>query len=197
MSAHEDPHVVNALSSLCEDLGVTTLVQVGAGDGYEADFIRASIGCRAVCIEGDSRQKAIVDDLEYHYTVIGATDGTMPFYQHPTPDLSGHFPRADLNEKMIEVEQQRLDTFCGGLDIVPDALIIDTEGSTMEVLEGCGGLIDGLKVVYAECQTVETRIGIRLLDEVDDFLAARGMTQHEGLPTYDGGAQGNWTWVRT
>ena len=121
----------------------------------------------------------------------------MPFYLHQNTGLSGHFPRGDSDSEICVLAQHvRLDHFCGIRYIEPDALIIDTEGSTMEALEGCGFILDNLKVVYAECQTQEIRPGIRLLPEVDKLLVAHGMTQHEGLPSYDVGSQGNYTWIR-
>lgn len=190
--------VVDALSTLCGQLGVKCLVQIGAETGHEANVIRMRTGCRAIAIEGNSQNQPCSPELEWHTAVIGATDCMMPFHFHQDPALSGHFRRADgLEFPMAMVEQQRLDTFCAAHDITPDALIIDTEGSTQDVLDGCGALLDGLRLVYAECQREDLREGMRPAHETDAFLKARGMTFHSGLPSYaTDGKQGNYTWTR-
>ena len=122
----------------------------------------------------------------------------VPFYVHKTSGLSSPFVRGDSDEEARQFGQERLDTFCAvrGISPLPDALIIDTEGSTLDVLEGCGAILNGVKLVYAEVQTCEIRPGMRLLPEVDAFLAARGFALRPGLPAYDGGAQGNYTWTK-
>lgn len=90
----------------------------------------------------------------------------------------------------------RLDTFCAAYSIKPDALIVDTEGSGLDVLEGAGDLLDDVKLIYAELQNAVIRPGVRLRPEVESFLSVRGFTQHSELPTYDAGGQGNFTYVR-
>ncbi len=195
---HEASNVVEALSELCAKVDVTTLIQVGADDGYESNEIREFMSCRAIAIDGDTRCVPISPTLEFHHLLIGATDSTTPFYVHSTLGLSSELTRADGKEKKALLQQYRLDTFCEMHgDIEPDALIIDTEGTTLDVLEGCGELLDRMKLIYAEVQTYELRPGVRLIGEVDKLLVAHGMTQHDGLPSYDGGAQGNATWIRT
>ena len=120
------------------------------------------------------------------------------FYGHSSPDLSSTIPREDGHERAETLHQYRLDTFCrthGG--IKPDALIIDTEGTTLDVLEGCGTLLDNMKVIYAECQTSDPRPSVRHVNDVDALLVAHGMTQHTKEPSYARWqTQGNFTWVR-
>ena len=197
MSSHEDDKIVESLTTLMAHHGVQFLIQVGAGDGYEANCIGNATGCRVIAIEGNTVCSPIQPELEFHHIVIGATNSVMPWYVHKNADLSGHFSRGHNSEETTyQSQHMRLDYFCGVRYLEADALIIDTEGSTLEVLEGCGFLLDKLKVVYAECQTQEDRPGIRLLGEVDKFLVVHGMTQHQGPPAYSVGPQGNYTWVR-
>jgi FkbM family methyltransferase len=193
----EEQHVVDALVSLCREIGPECLIQIGAEDGYEAMRIREATGCRVIAIDGDMRSRPASPYFEFHHLVIGKTDCFASFYVHATSGLSSTLARGDSNETRIQREEWRLDTFCemhGG--IRPDALIIDTEGTTMEVLEGCGALIDGVKLVYAECQNEMIRPGVSLFADVDRFLVEHGMTLREGLPSYDAGCQSNYTWVR-
>ena len=195
--AHEKENIVAALADLCMKQRIKTLIQVGAGDGFEAYVMQMRSNCRAIAIEGNRNMASINPNLEFHHGIIGSMDCGAMFYVHQNPGLSGLIPRADGHETPFTTLQQRLDTWCrlhGGIQ--PDALIIDTEGTTFGVLEGCGDLLDGVNVVYAECQTAILRPGMSLLKEVDSLLVARGMTRHEGLPSYDEGTQGNYTWVR-
>lgn len=194
--SHEEDHVVGALVDLFKAMNVTCLVQVGAGDGYEAHEIQKAIGCRAVAIEGDSRQPQHSTTVEYHQALIGATDCNVNFYLNNTPDLSSECARGE-GEVLTVLPQQRLDTFCDTHGITPDALIIDTEGTTLDVLEGCGRYMDGIRAIYAECQVAPLRPGVRHVNEVAAFLEVRGFTRHHGLPSYgETCGQGNFTWVR-
>lgn len=174
---------------------VKCLVQVGAEDGFEAAYIARDIGCRAVAIEANPENNQ-ESGVEHHNAIIGATNGMTVFYRHGSGDLSGHFPRGS-NETRVDAMMTRLDTFCEKHDLKPDALIIDTEGSALEVLEGSTGILDGVKMIYAEVQDYPIREGIRPFVYVHKFLAARGFTCHDAAPTYGkGDAQWNQTWVK-
>lgn len=191
----EEPHVIAALADLCKKMEIRCLVQVGAADADEAGRIHKETGCRAIGIEARDDAQCLSGNVEYHHAIIGATDGVTEFYLHPTSELSGHFKRGD-EEKRVMMQQWRLDTFCFNNRLEPDALVIDTEGSTLDVLEGAGRILDNVRMIYAECQTEVLRPGIRLVGEVDTFLATRGFTAHQGLPSYACGGQGNYTWVK-
>jgi len=200
---HEEPHVVSALVELCKKHEVKCLIQIGAEDGYEAACIKEATKCRAIAIEPNVICEAHSPHIEFYNTVIGGYDSLTTFYIHEDTGLSSQLPRNDGHEIPFHTAQQRLDTWCNNRHIKPDALIIDTEGTTLDVLGGCGDLLFDIKIIYAECQTEIMRPGIRLLNEVDEFLVEiYGMTQHHGLPSYscENGQypipQGNWTWIR-
>jgi len=195
--SRESDEIIAALVDLCKEIGVRCLVQIGAEDGWEAYCVHEAIGCRAVCIEGDPKCCRCSPRLEYHRCLIGATDCVTDFYVHEQMGLSSTIPRNDGLEQHVAMEQYRLDTFCELSGITPDALVIDTEGTTMDVLEGASGVLAGVRLIYAEVQTREIRPGVSLLPEVDAFLAERGFVRREGLPAYDAGGQGNFCWVRT
>ena len=192
----EQDDVIGSLVALCKRMEIKTLVQVGAEDGFESREIAAATGCRAICFEPDVRTGPISPGLEWHQQAVGATDGQVVFYVHKTSGLSGQLSREDGETKEM-VPQTRLDTFCMTRKIQPDAIIIDTEGTTLDVLEGCGHILLRTKMLYCEVQTTVFRAGMRLLPEVDAFLAIRGFTAHHGMPSYGAGdAQGNMTWIR-
>ena len=187
--SREEEHVVEALVALCVQLKVTCVVQVGAEDGYEANAILLETGCRAVCIDPDPKCRPVSPDLEFHEVVIGARNSVTDFYIHHERGLSGQLRRGDGNEITLTMPQVQLWTFCQNHSIVPDALIIDTEGTTLDVLAGAGELLESVNVVYAECQTYNVKA-------IDTVLSAFGLVQRAGLPSYDCGSQGNYTWVR-
>jgi len=193
----EELPVVHALIDLCAALKITCIVQVGAEDGYEVYKLKQALGCLAIAIDPDPSCAPISTKIEFHEVLIGAEDTVADFYWNRVPGHSTQIPRIDGMEIKLTLPQSRLDTFCKRFGIVPDALLIDTEGTTLDVLEGCGDLLDNVRLVYAECQTVELRPGMRLLPEVDTFLAERGFVQRAGLPAYSVGDQGNYTWVRS
>lgn len=194
--SREQDHIVSALVALCKEKAITCVVQVGAEDGYEADAIRNATGARAVCIEADPKCCRCSTGLEYHRVLIGAEDCIHNFFVHETMGLSSTLTRADGQEQHIAMEQYRLDTFCTLHGIEPDALIIDTEGTTLDVLEGAEGILGKMRLIYAECQDMVIRPGVRTVAEVETFLAARGFVEHNDLPSYSAGSQGNYTWVK-
>lgn len=196
--AREEPGVIAALAELCRQYGIKTLVQVGAEDGYEAEMIRLEIGCRAIAIDADPRGAPCSSALEFHEALIGATDSAaVDFYVHQAKGLSSVYLRPEESGQEIHVmPQHRLDTFCAQHGIAPDALIIDTEGSALNVLEGCGDLLNGIKILYVEVQNSLDRPGMRHASEVERFLAERGFVMRPGAPSYNAGAQSNKTWVK-
>lgn len=196
--SRETDEVIAALIDLCREKKVTCIAQVGAEDGSEAWAIMTALEIPGFAVEADSRCLPCTPDLPFFNVAIGAGLELVPFYEHPTLGLSGMFAREDKGERSRAILQIGLDDFCKSLNRVPDALIVDTEGSTLEVLEGATGILKDLEVLYAECQTHAIRPGIRTLDDVEEFLRifAPHLRRREGLPAYDGGSQGNYTWCR-
>ena len=195
---HEEPHVIAALVALCKQMDVRCVVQVGAEDGFEAAEIARATGGRAIAIEADERCfNHRADGVEFHTALIGATDcEAATFYRHVSFGLSSMLKRGDGGEEALELPQHRLDTFCAALDVRPDALVIDTEGTTLDVLKGATGILGGVRLIYAEVQTAEIRPGVSLLPDVEAWLTERGFVRREGLPAYYPGSQGNYTFWR-
>lgn len=194
----ETDEVITSLIALCKEKKVTCIGQIGAEDGSEAWAIMTALEIPGFAVEADSRCQPCTPDLPFFNVAIGAGLELVKFYEHPTPGLSGMFEREDQGERARNILQISLDDFCLSLNREPDALIIDTEGSTLEVLEGATQILCGTEVIYAECQTLAIRPGIRTLDEVEEFLRVHAphLRRREGLPAYDGGSQGNYCWVR-
>lgn len=198
--AHEFPDVITALTNLCRQYRVRCIVQVGAEDGWEAAEVARRLGdCRAVAIDADPGSGPHVSGgMEWHQMLIGATDSPQqPFYVHKERGLSSQLMRSDGKEERVLMPQRRLDTFCREQDhLAPDCLIIDTEGTTLDVLEGAGDLLSGVRVIYAEVSHDTSRGNRAMADAVDGHLVARGFARREDAPSYCAGSQSNWTWVR-
>jgi FkbM family methyltransferase len=194
--SHEEEHVVRALIGLAEEYEITCVMQVGAEDGYEADKIRSATGARAVCIDGDPKVTSCSTNVAFYRCLVGDEDKMVDFWVNEQSGLSSKIERKDQCEQHVVLEQYRIDSLCKTHDIKPDMLIIDTEGTTLEVLRGAGEILDRIKIIYAEVQTREIRPGVSLFPEVDAFLVERGFKRREGNPEYMAGGQGNFTWVR-
>ncbi|HLG37525.1 MAG TPA: FkbM family methyltransferase [Nitrososphaera sp.] len=193
---HEEDHIVDALCNIAKQMDIKCVIQIGAQDGYECLAVCKATGARGIAIEGNSECVPCSPELEWHRLVIGDANRQTIFYVHPDPALSGLLPRGHKDERAITVKQQSLDTFCEENSLGPDMLIVDTEGTTLEVLDGADNILDSVRLIYAECQTKEIRPGVSLLYKVDAFLTDRGFRQHQGLPSYEVEVQGNYTWVK-
>lgn len=192
----EEPHVIAALIEVCRQQNVKTLIQIGAEDGYEGDCIRRALGCRVVCIEPDPKCGPCSHLLEWHEVVIGDNNDMTNFYLNAARGLSSKVPRADSLEILAVMPQTRLDKFCRVHAIKPDALIIDVEGSTLDVLEGAGSLLEFINFIYAEVSHDKTRGERADADTADAYLKERGFRRSMELPTYSAGGQSNWTFLR-
>jgi hypothetical protein len=118
------------------------------------------------------------------------------FYTHLSAGLSSLYRRNSGDQQEKHFPQWRLDTFCREYEIKPDALLIDVEGAAMDVLEGCGDLLNGVRLIYVEVNHPPLRDGVRDAEEVEAFLVARGFIRRTGPPAYRAGEQSNWTFVR-
>jgi FkbM family methyltransferase len=194
--SHETDSVCRALANLAEEYEVKCVVQVGAEDGFEAWYIHNQIGCRAVAIDPDPKVTSCSESIELYRCAIGAETRPVDFWCHEQMGLSSTLKRNDSMEQHLMVEQYTLDDFCTMQGVVPDMLIIDTEGTALDVLRGATETLKGVRVIYAEVQIKEFRPGVSLLGDVDACLMAHGFVIRHGPPSYDAGVQGNFTWVR-
>ena len=191
----ESPEVITVLIKLCREYAVHTVLQVGAEDGYEADCIRRELGCRAVCIEPDTRCGPVSHLLEWHEVLIGDSNDVTDFYLHTAPGLSSRISRKDGKETLARVPQMRLDKFCRRHDVKPDLLIIDCEGTTLEVLQSAGPMLSFISIVYCEVQHDDSH-GPRNDSDVYAYLETFGLRKRDGAPAYSAGSQSNWCFVR-
>lgn len=114
---------------------------------------------------------------------IGAKPGTGEIHVSKEDDSSSLLPitrQAELFPGTDEKETRkivikRLDELLDETDLVQPALLkIDVQGYELEVLKGCGGLLEAFAYVYVECSFEELYDGQALASEVIDFLHNRG-----------------------
>lgn len=195
MSGEEGP-IIHALIDLCFRHKIACLIQVGSEDGYEADQIRIATGCRAVCCDPDPRIMPVSGKVEFHEVLIGGEDCITDFIIHPVQGLSSKVGRGESGEVKTLMPQYTLRKFCAKYNLEPDALLIDTEGTSLDVLQGCGALLDGIRLIYCEVQHDDDRGPYGKADEVEAFLTERGFKRWTEAPSYRSGGQSNYTFLR-
>lgn len=76
-------------------------------------------------------------------------------------------------KETLEVQTERLDTFCERESISPiDFIHMDVQGAELMVLEGAGKMIDNIKAIWMEVEAVELYKGQPLKSDVEQFMAA-------------------------
>ncbi len=189
---HESDEVVAAL---VKALGkVRTVIDVGSGDGYEVSHINAD---RRIAIDAHPFIERDYPNVEYFNGAIAEFNGMATFYYGPGPGCSSLHDRGG---ESIEVYTYRLDNFCHINDIplaTVDALIIDTEGTTFDVLVGAGDIVSKyVKYIYAEVQ-LQRLYPNKLAYEIDRYLKCFGFhVDKVGMPSYESGPQANYLWTR-
>jgi FkbM family methyltransferase len=77
-------------------------------------------------------------------------------------------------EKVLSLEVCRLDNVLSTMDVVPDFLKVDTEGTEQDVIEGAEALIGrGMLGIRSSCNFQPCFIGQRLFSETHDYLMER------------------------
>ena len=76
-------------------------------------------------------------------------------------------------EGILEVAIERLDNILDS-DTVIDKLILDTQGSELQILKGAGKLLHNTKVIVCEVEFVELYKGQPLFEDVKKYLTQYG-----------------------
>ena len=145
-----------------------------------------------------SRQKAYQrlitehDQREYVFHVAdnnGASSSILPLAMHTKlwPEIS-YSHDIKLTSATLDAfasrERLDLDTF--------DALVLDTQGSEMMVLQGAAGILQRVRFVKVEAPDFEAYTGCCLLSELEAFLTARGFRERERRPLRSGPGIGTY-----
>jgi len=172
------------------------LIHVGANAGQECDLY-AAFGLDVVWIEpipevfaelesnisGFPRQRAIrylaagEDGKKYTLHIAdnsGASSSILEMARHTemyphiaydrTIDLTGATLPSILSAEQIDIRQF-------------DAIVLDTQGSELRILEGAATLLPAFKFVKVEVPDFESYKGCCKIDEVSDFLSVHGFRE--------------------
>ena len=179
--------VAKAIAYYCPKSPI--VVNVGAEDGFEAAIIEAQVPGSIVYRFEPNRDT----DGRWYGLVVGATNGPTTFYRMGDTALSSTYNRTGSEPE--EREQIRLDTWAenSGIGWV-DALFIDTEGSTLDVLVGAGDLLASTTFICAEVQETRLYGDNALVGEVEEYLGRFNLARVPG--GYPGGQQWNRFYAR-
>jgi FkbM family methyltransferase len=172
------------------------VVHVGANAGQERDLYDR-LGLEVLWIEpipevfvelqaniaGLPRQRALQylvtdrDDATYEFNIAnnrGESSSILPLKEHRDVWPKVHYTRK------IELRGVTLTTLAQreNIDLARyDALVMDTQGSELLVLRGAVPVLEQLKFVKTEVPDFEAYSGCARLDDIAQFLTARGFVE--------------------
>jgi FkbM family methyltransferase len=167
-----------------------TLVDVGARNGIGARWKPFHDRISVVAFEPDPAECERLNAQQWPYPfrllphALGATDGErVTLHVTEQPGCSSllepnhklcdqfYYGSAMQETARIPLTLSRLDTV---LDIQPDVIKIDTQGTELEILKGAGKLLDNAIAVECEVEFVEQYANQPLFSDVDAFMRAAG-----------------------
>lgn len=175
-------------------------MDVGARGGIHPRWKPYHSQLTVVGFEPDSGECAALNAKPHPYPIrylpvaLGAADGERATLYitkspgcssvlRPNAKLCNDYPYAPNMEivRTQELTLQRLETV---LDIQPDAMKIDTQGTELHVLQGAGKLLDRTIAVEIEVEFVEQYVGQPLFADIDAFMRSKGFTLRGLRRTY-------------
>lgn len=169
--------------------GVYTFIQVGCCDGFEGRYVRARdpncIGL--VGFEPNQDVKPEAQDFDFRRLAISNFCGKATLSM---ADAIGMSSLMDRGGATCEVDVMSLDHFMASARVDPCSyvLMIDTEGTLLDVLAGAAETLQKTMLVVAEV-TNDQR------SEAESILAGHGLHFVDGYG-YSAGSQANWFYAR-
>lgn len=102
----------------------------------------------------------------------------LPFQRH-----SAIYPDIVVTNEIPMVTSRGDEVFRGGLDGI-DTLVLDVQGSELQVLNGLGKLLDGIQRVYAEVNLKELYTGCALRPKMEEWMREKGFGNQEFFPVH-------------
>jgi|LauGreDrversion4_2_1035121.scaffolds.fasta_scaffold00281_48 FkbM family methyltransferase len=196
---HENPicgsnmHKIKPYSEGCK-----TIFEIGAYDGVDVEEIKNNFGndCAIHAFEPDPES---FSKLEYYYKSEGVICnnialsnhvGTTKFVKCWDPKLEDqskrdiwyktaqsirhntkdHILSKKIVEEEIDVPVTTIKEYCSINSVIPDILLIDTQGSEWEILDGAGDILNNVKVLMTEWSTKELYVGQKMLPAIVELL---------------------------
>lgn len=172
------------------DADRVVLVDIGARDGIDRRWMPFVGNLSIFAFEPDPVECDRLNDIEHDYRItylpyaLGAVQEekrTLHITRQPgcssllmpnTELLSGFEYGKQLEVvRQVEVAVNRLDSI---LEVSPDVIKIDTQGTELEILEGSEELLSNVTAIEVEVEFVEMYKDQPLFADVDSFLRSHG-----------------------
>jgi FkbM family methyltransferase len=176
---------------------LTVVADIGARYGIHPTWNGFDAPLRYIALEPDAEEAERLRSLypqtktfryEVFETALDRQQGERDFHllKHRglssclKPDLTSECFRylkpgqAEI-EKIIKIKTERGDDVFAALDVAPDFLKVDTEGTEQDVIEGCERILaDSVLGVRSSCNFQPCFIGQKLFSHSHDYLMQRG-----------------------
>jgi FkbM family methyltransferase len=173
-------------------IDVRTCIDVGANKGQFSVLCRNLFpGIRIFAFEplpevAARCARALGDErAQVRAHALGSRDGTSEFYVTERDDSSSLLVPGAAQERAygsrvsgsLTIQVRRLDRVMTASQIVRPALMkLDVQGAELDVLEGCGTLLQTIDYIYLEGSFVELYEGQALITDIITFLDRHGFT---------------------
>lgn len=178
-----------------------TIFEIGAYDGVDIDEIKEYFGnqCQIHAFEPDPECFSQLNNLYQKEGVIcnnialSNYIGKTKFIKCFDPEISDQSQRSlwhktiqslrynssdhslikgsAIAEEEITVDVTTINHYCIHKNVKPDVLLIDTQGSEWEILDGSRNILNNVKIIMTEWSTRELYIGQKMLQDIVDILA--------------------------
>lgn len=181
------------------------IMEIGSMDGTDAILLKSAFPESTVyCIEGlpDNFNTYIKDlkDLVPINCVVSNIEGIVTYYMKNINGIHGIYDRgSNYGTKTLELNSKRLVTLCKEYNIKElEVLKIDVEGATLDILYSMDSLLNTIKIMHIETETIEYFKGQTLEKKVFAFLEKNNFKLIDIQGTSIGqGTQNDSVWVHT
>lgn len=172
-------------------LRVNFAVDGGAAEGRWAAELKAIYpAARVLCVEprADAQpalraRAARLDGVVVAQTLLGAAEGNVAFYQHPSHgDQSSVLPAAGRAGAVspVAAPMTTLDRLVAKLGLPdPDLIKLDLQGYELECLKGASRCLAHAEAVLLEVSFIEIYRGMPLIGAVVPFMSERGFRVYD------------------
>lgn len=198
------PAFVSKVKQMFKSDEIKTIVEIGALDAQDSQYFKKVFPAATVyAIEAlpDNHDKYLKDlkDVVCVNAVVSDVDGEVAFYKKEINGIHSIFNRGnEYGNEVIKLPSYRFETLAemNGINSV-DMLKLDVEGATIEVLEGMGDLLSGVKIMHLESESYPFFEGQKLHNEVVKYLEGKGFSLLEltSFPIQPGRLQYDSVWI--
>jgi len=166
-------------TDLIKSFGIVprTILEIGSMDGVDAKEMKKIFPCsKVMAIEAlpDNYNKYLktLEEIETFNIIISDYDGISKFHKKNINGIHSIYNRGDnYGTKILSLPCCKLDTFCKDNNIKGlDAIKIDVEGATYEVLVGGKNVLKNVSILHIETESYQFFINQHLHKDVEKIL---------------------------